>query len=92
MKKLGLDTIADQVFALNNIIYDGRGMDVEPLPTPNLIGTAGQSFTPTQDISLYARWIKNIYVVIFDPNGGQVVGPESVTVSHGDTIDTIPGA
>ena len=92
MVELGLDKIADNLFALNRVIYDeSDDIELTPLPTPNLIGNAGQSYTPTQDISLYAKWLKNIYVVIFDPNGGQVVGPESVTVNHGDPVGTIPG-
>jgi len=48
--------------------------------------TAGSSFTPTSDITLYARWTSN---VIFDLNGGTGTVPASQTVSAGSSI-TLP--
>ena len=91
LERLGLNKIAERLFAVNQGIATGSTTQITPRKSPSLIGNAGQSYMPTQDTVLYARWTRNTYVVVFNPNGGTVVGSQSVTVSHGDTIGEIPG-
>ncbi|MBO5774783.1 MAG: InlB B-repeat-containing protein, partial [Kiritimatiellae bacterium] len=38
------------------------------------IGGPGDSFTPTNNVTLYAQWSKLSYTVSFDPTGGEFVG------------------
>jgi uncharacterized repeat protein (TIGR02543 family) len=55
-----------------------------------LVGLAGATFTPTQNVTLYAQWQAPVmYTVTFDPNGGTgSIAP--ITAPAGSTI-TIPG-
>jgi hypothetical protein len=51
--------------------------------------SAGESFTPTANITLYAKWDAN-YTVTFNVNGGSGTAPSAQTVSPGSAI-TLPG-
>jgi len=48
------------------------------------IGDAGASYTPTDNITLYAHWIKH-YTVTYDANGGKV-SPNSETKNVGESF------
>jgi len=56
---------------------------------------AGAAFTPTGDISLYARWVPEApaarFTITFDANGGTGQTPPAQTVEAG-TAATLPGA
>lgn len=43
----------------------------------------------TADMTLYAQWASNVYIVSFDPNGGSV-SPSSNKVTYGATYGTLP--
>jgi len=51
---------------------------------------AGASYTPTSNITLYARWVVIYYTVTFNRNGGSGTVPSAQTVAFGTNI-TIPG-
>ena len=52
----------------------------------------GDSYTPTGNITLYAKWndASTSYTVTFNANGGSGTGPDPITVQIGSSI-TIPG-
>jgi uncharacterized repeat protein (TIGR02543 family) len=51
--------------------------------------SVGDSFVPTADTTLYARWIP-LRTVTFDRNGGTGTAPSPITAPEGSSI-TIPG-
>ncbi len=46
--------------------------------------------TVTEEITLYAKWNANTYTVTFEPNGGDRVTPETMTVTYGEALDQMP--
>ena len=58
----------------------------------SLIVSAGNSYTPTSDITLYAQWTANTYTVSYDANGGSGA-PSSQTKTYNVTLtlsSTVP--
>jgi len=56
----------------------------------DMIGNAGDSYTPKSNITLYAQWKANTYTVTFDSNGGNSVTPSSITVTYDSTYGSLP--
>lgn len=54
------------------------------------VGDAGDSYTPSEDITLYAQWTANIGVLVFDPMGGSVYGDYFIQITHGEIYGTLP--
>ena len=52
-------------------------------------GGAGDSYTPTAAITLYAQWTANTYTVTFNATGGSV-SPTSKSVTYDSTYETLP--
>ena len=55
----------------------------------NKIGEAGDSYTPTAAITLYARWIAYSYTVTLDNQEPTTAGSTSVEVVYGNEMPTI---
>lgn len=53
------------------------------------VGTAGNSYTPSSSITLYAQWSLNTWTVSFNGNGGTT--PSSITVTQGQSL-TLPNS
>ncbi|MDO5399510.1 MAG: InlB B-repeat-containing protein [Eubacteriales bacterium] len=55
------------------------------------VGTRYTDQPVTKDMCLYSGYTVNQYTVTFDPKGGTLAdGTEKLTVTHGQTIDTMP--
>ena len=53
--------------------------------------TDGASYAFTADLTLYAQWTADQYIVTYDPNGsGSSVSPTSATYTYGGTALTLP--
>lgn len=52
------------------------------------VGNAGDSYIPTQNTTLYAKWNPNQYTIAFDSAGGTSVS--SVTYTYGDSTKAPP--
>jgi uncharacterized protein (TIGR02145 family)/uncharacterized repeat protein (TIGR02543 family) len=48
--------------------------------------SAGASFTPTEDITLFARWVRTSPTVTYNINGGTGTTPASQTVNAGSSV------
>ena len=54
-----------------------------------LAGLAGASFSPTQDVTLYAQWAADTYTVTYDAGGG-TVSPTQSSFSTGGAALSLP--
>jgi uncharacterized repeat protein (TIGR02543 family) len=54
-----------------------------------LVGLAGTTFSPTQDVTLYAQWTANTYTVTYDASGG-TVSPTASTFTTGGAALSLP--
>lgn len=55
----------------------------------DFFGEYGDSFTPTSDITLYAKWTKRKYTLTFYPEGG-TVSPTSMTIYYEEPYGDLP--
>ena len=53
------------------------------------VGAAGDTYIPTQNITIYAHWQANTYTVSYDANGGSV-SSESKSVTYDSDYGTLP--
>ena len=54
------------------------------------VGDAGSDYTPTTNITLYAKWETNGYTVSFDSNGGEKAEPASKVIKAGESYGKLP--
>ena len=54
------------------------------------VGDAGSDYTPTTNITLYAKWETNGYTVSFDSNGGEKAEPASKVIKAGENYGKLP--
>jgi len=60
--------------------YNLKGWGTEENCTDDkIVGKAGDKYTPTKDLTLYAQWTPKTYTVTLDVNGGTMTGEDSYT-------------
>lgn len=54
------------------------------------VGSAGATYMPQKDITLYAKWNTNTYTVSYNVNGGKAVSPTSKSVKFDGKYGDLP--
>ena len=69
-----------------NFTFDGWNIESDGTGTNR---NAGTWFTPTGNITLYARWTPITYIITYNINGGTGITPTAQTVNAGNSV-TLP--
>lgn len=57
--------------------------------TGKKVGIGGETYTPTSNVNLTARWSVGAYQIILDQQGATDVGTTSVTVNYGSRLPSV---